>query len=86
MSSEPDENKVEKVGVFFDAQKMPVNSPQLPRNSPQTDHQKTTFCSCFLRKPPAKTPLSPQKKKSSSKIQLDEVVGSAESFSGSVAC
>jgi hypothetical protein len=49
--SEPKENKVEKVGVFFDAQKMPANPPRLPRNSPQTHHQKPRFAAVFCENP-----------------------------------
>jgi hypothetical protein len=31
-----------KVGMFFSTRKPPSNTPQLPRNPPQTHHKNTT--------------------------------------------
>jgi len=36
------ENKLEKDGVFFDAQKTTSKTPRLPRNPPQLHHDFTT--------------------------------------------
>jgi hypothetical protein len=48
------ENKVEKRGVLLGPQKVTVNSPRLPRNSPQLHQQKTTFCTHFFSNPQQK--------------------------------
>jgi hypothetical protein len=36
---------------------MIVNLPAFTSNPPQIHHQKTTFCTPFFPKPPAKTPV-----------------------------
>jgi hypothetical protein len=41
---------------------MTVNLPAFTSNPPQIHHQKTTFCTPFLPKPPAKRWLSSPKK------------------------
>jgi hypothetical protein len=41
---------------------MTVNLPAFTSNPPQIHHQKTTFCTPFLPKPPAKTPVIQPKK------------------------
>jgi hypothetical protein len=41
---------------------MTVNLPAFTSNPPQIHHQKTTFCTPFLPKPPAKTGKPRQKK------------------------
>jgi hypothetical protein len=35
-----------------------IKTPQLPRISPQSYQQNTTFCTTISAKPPAKTPFS----------------------------
>jgi hypothetical protein len=50
-------NKVEKLGVVFVLEKASVNSPHLPRNSPQTHHRNTTSGTTLSAKTPAKTPI-----------------------------
>jgi len=42
---------------------MTVNLPAFTSNPPQIHHQKTTFCTPFLPKPPAKTPVIQPRKK-----------------------
>jgi hypothetical protein len=39
-----------------------IKEPRFTTNPPQLNHKKTTFCTRFSPKPPAKTPKSPQKK------------------------
>jgi hypothetical protein len=46
----------EKVEIF-QARKMTVNLPAFTSNPPQIHQRKTTFCTQFLQKPPAKTPV-----------------------------
>jgi hypothetical protein len=46
----------------FRARKMTINLPAFTSNPPQIHHQKTTFCTPFLRKPPAKTLVIQAKK------------------------
>jgi hypothetical protein len=41
--------------MFFEPQKLTVNSPAFTSNPPQLHHKKTTFYNPFLPKPPAKT-------------------------------
>jgi hypothetical protein len=42
---------------------MTANVPAFTSNPPQIHHQKTTFCTPFFPKPPAKTPvIQPEKK------------------------
>jgi hypothetical protein len=45
---------VPKSGKFTQRKNMVSKHQRLPRNSPQSHHQKTTFCTRFLAKPPAK--------------------------------
>jgi hypothetical protein len=47
----------------FRARKMTVNLPAFTSNPPQIHHRKTTFCTPFLPKPPAKTPVIRARKK-----------------------
>jgi hypothetical protein len=42
---------------------MTVNLPAFTSNPPQIHHQKTTFCTPFLPKPPAKTTAIHARKK-----------------------
>jgi hypothetical protein len=42
---------------------MTVNSPAFTSNPPRIHHRKTTFCTPFLPKPPAKTPVIQPRKK-----------------------
>jgi len=56
-------NKVEKVGVFFDATKVDVNSPRFTSVPPQNHHPKTTFCTPRFRKTPRKNAPPPQIRK-----------------------
>jgi hypothetical protein len=42
---------------------MTVNLPAFTSNPPQIHHRKTTFCTPFLPKPPAKTPVTQPRKK-----------------------
>jgi hypothetical protein len=51
------ENKVEKLGAIFDAKKVTVNSPRLPRIPPQLHHDLPPRCATKSAKPPAKSPL-----------------------------
>jgi hypothetical protein len=51
------ENKVEKVGIFFRPEKLSVNSPRFTSNPPQFHHPKTTSKTHIFAKPPAKTHL-----------------------------
>jgi hypothetical protein len=41
---------------------MTVNLPAFTSNPPHIHHRKTTFCTPFLPKPPAKTPVIPARK------------------------
>jgi hypothetical protein len=51
----PAVEKNPKKWKIFATEKRGVNSPRLPRNSPQSPHQKTTVCTPFFSKTPAKT-------------------------------
>jgi hypothetical protein len=46
---------------------MTVNLSAFTSNPPQIYHRKTTFCTSFLPKPPAKTPVIPPRKKITAK-------------------
>ena len=48
---------------FFEARKLTVSRPALPRISPQIHHQNTTFCHPFSPKTPVKHHKQPQQKK-----------------------
>jgi hypothetical protein len=50
----PQKIKPEKV-KFIRAQKLTFNLPAFTSKPPQLHHQKTTFCTPFFPKPPAKT-------------------------------
>jgi hypothetical protein len=47
----------------FSSWKVTVNLPAFTSNPPQINHQKTTFCTPFLAKPPAKTATPSHEKK-----------------------
>jgi hypothetical protein len=51
----------------FSSPKMTVNLPAFTSNPPRIHHQKTTFCTPFLTKPPAKTPVNQRQKKTTAK-------------------
>jgi hypothetical protein len=46
----------------FAPQNTSINPPRFTSHPPQLHHQKTTFCTPFFLKPPAKTPLHHAKK------------------------
>jgi hypothetical protein len=46
----------------FRAGKVTVNLPAFTSNPPQIHHEKTTFCTLFLPKPPAKTRITSARK------------------------
>jgi hypothetical protein len=48
-------NKSRKSGVFFEPEKRPSTHQHFTSNPPQIHQRKTTFCTPFLPKPPAKT-------------------------------
>jgi hypothetical protein len=54
------ENKVEKGVLFFNGQKLSINSPRLPRNSPQLHHKLPPHFTTKSQKPPVKLHLSPR--------------------------
>src|SRR6266851_5192032 len=58
---------------------MTVNLPAFTSNPPQIHHQKTTFCTPFLPKPPAKTPVNQPRKKL---LQKRSLFGLGPGFSG----
>jgi hypothetical protein len=49
------QNKSQKVGAFFNTEKVSPKTPHPPHISPQTDHQNTKFAHPISQKPPAKT-------------------------------
>jgi hypothetical protein len=51
------ENKLQKVGAFFAAEKVVRKRPHSPRKPPQIDHKNTTTKHAFSPKSPAKTPV-----------------------------
>ncbi len=53
---------------------MTVNLPAFTSNPPQIHHQKTTFCTPFLPKPPAKRVNSPEKKITAKAMGLPPVL------------
>jgi hypothetical protein len=56
-------NKFAKRGKFSGVEKHRKTHHVSPANSPHIYHQKTTFCTPFLPKPPAKTPvIQPEEK------------------------
>jgi hypothetical protein len=48
--------------AHFSSPKVSVNVLAFASNPPQINHQKTTFCTPFLQKPPAKTQKTPPTK------------------------
>jgi hypothetical protein len=52
---------------------MTVNLPAFTSNPPQIHHQKTTFCTPFLPKPPAKTLIIQPKKNTAKTMGLPPV-------------
>jgi hypothetical protein len=48
-------NKSRKSGMFFAPEKQPSTHQRFTSNPPQIHQRKTTFCTPFLPKPPAKT-------------------------------
>jgi hypothetical protein len=46
----------------FQRPKTAINAPRFTTKPPQINHQKTTFCTSFSAKPPAKTTKTPSKK------------------------
>jgi hypothetical protein len=50
-------NKSQKVGVFFEAEKVAAKTPHSPCKTPRLHHQKTTSKTHISLKSPAKTPL-----------------------------
>jgi hypothetical protein len=59
---DPTKNKSVKSGVFFPPKKPPSICTPFTSDPPQIHHQKTTFCTPFFPKPPAKTGKPPRKK------------------------
>jgi hypothetical protein len=52
----------QKVGMFLDSEKVSVNTPQSPRNSPQLHHDLPAQKHQETQKPPAKPPSTTPKK------------------------
>jgi hypothetical protein len=55
-SIHPFENKLQRGVSFSVAELRGVICPRLPRNPPQLDHKKTTFCTPLFPKHPSKSP------------------------------
>ena len=67
---QPNENKSQKVGAFFNVQKHGAKTPHPPRIPPRFHHRKTTSKQSVFPQPPSKTPANapilahpPQQKK-----------------------
>jgi hypothetical protein len=52
LAENPLTNKVEKLGAIFDAKKVTVNSPRLPRIPPQLHHDLPPRCTTKSAKTP----------------------------------